>query len=1037
LTWYCTRDPSSSILDRGRLKEWSGVSWFYPSGSSSVPYTLQCHSPDVAVRGDAGVVVWRDDGNDLQGQTAADTSGAWTGYSAGTTMDEHSPRLGFAFGAPYVITTSISAGLGDYRVYVECVPDADVGLCVGLPEVRGRYRDFDDVFIPTTVGTSASFAGDDTVLYYAFTSSAVQTPVGQGCLNIERMTQAGTTWLGDCFYVGDGPFSPEVAIVSGQPAVAWIDGDGLQVARWNGTAWMLIGQATSSQSFQKLRVESSGSSLYLAFQLSGSPTEVVVQKWDGATWSMFPNPLESLTGTSISLQDLALFEGDPHVALLVDGVVRIARMTLTPRAATLVSPTGTVTDTTPTYTWNAVPEATDYYLRATDGSGSTAIDTWYTAAQAGCESGTGTCSVTPTTALAPGSARWWIRTRNGTLDGPWSSGLNFTVITAASPTPPTSRGQLQANGTTAIPLGGAATSATVVFRGTVSDPGGQQVRLQVEAKQVGASFTGAVSCQSGLVASGTATTCSMSGLAFGANYHWQTRTVDSGGLPSAWASYATNAETAADFIVNRPPAVPTSRSQRQADGITAITLGGTATSSTVVFRATVTDPDPGQTVRLRVEVKPVGTAFTGTTSCQSALVASGTATSCAVTGLALGTSYHWRLRAVDSKGAASAWASYATNAETAADFKVTTTVNQSPSVPISRGQRQADGTTAISLGGTATSSTVVFRGTVSDPNAGQTVRLQVEVKPVGTSFTGTVSCESALVSSGTAASCSVGSLANGTSYHWRTRSKDSQAATSAWASYATNTESEADFVVNTNQSPTAPAELGQRQANGTTVIAIGGTATSATVVFRGTVSDPNAGQTVRLQVEVKPVGTNFTGTVSCESGLVSPGTATSCSVGSLAAGTSYHWRARTRDSQGATSAWTSFGGNAETAADFKGPLTLTGTWVLTGTGTRTNCGADNGSGSGSITLYLTQTGTTLSGSGSYVIPDETGNFSLTSGTVSGTSFSGALSGSSNYGDSFTGNYQGSVSGTTMTLSANTTDTVYGCYTTLSVSGTRQ
>jgi hypothetical protein len=70
-----------------------------------------------------------------------------------------------------------------------------------------------------------------------------------------------------------------------------------------------------------------------------------------------------------------------------------------------------------------------------------------------------------------------------------------------------------------------------------------------------------------------------------------------------------------------------------------------------------------------VEVKPVGTAFTGAVSCYSGLVVSGTAATCSVSSLTPG-SYHWRLRAVDALGAAGAWASYATNAETAADFKV-------------------------------------------------------------------------------------------------------------------------------------------------------------------------------------------------------------------------------------------------------------------------------------------------------------------------------------------------------------------------------
>lgn len=101
-----------------------------------------------------------------------------------------------------------------------------------------------------------------------------------------------------------------------------------------------------------------------------------------------------------------------------------------PGAATLVSPSGTISTTNPTYTWNAVPNATWYYLWVNDGTG-TKIATWYTAAQAGCASGTGTCSVIPSVALASGSAQWWIQTYNSAGYGPWSDGMVLTVPAAA------------------------------------------------------------------------------------------------------------------------------------------------------------------------------------------------------------------------------------------------------------------------------------------------------------------------------------------------------------------------------------------------------------------------------------------------------------------------------------------------------------------------------------------------------------------------------------------------------------------------------
>ena len=96
-----------------------------------------------------------------------------------------------------------------------------------------------------------------------------------------------------------------------------------------------------------------------------------------------------------------------------------------PLAATLMYPNGVITDSTPTYTWNAVPTATWYYLWVTDASG-IAVQNWYSAGAAGCAGGTGTCSVTPGTAVT-GSVTWWVQTWNSSGYGPWSAGMPFRV----------------------------------------------------------------------------------------------------------------------------------------------------------------------------------------------------------------------------------------------------------------------------------------------------------------------------------------------------------------------------------------------------------------------------------------------------------------------------------------------------------------------------------------------------------------------------------------------------------------------------------
>jgi hypothetical protein len=100
-----------------------------------------------------------------------------------------------------------------------------------------------------------------------------------------------------------------------------------------------------------------------------------------------------------------------------------------PAAATLVSPTGRIFTATPTFTWNAVSGAAWYLLWVNDSSSPGGkIYKWYSAATAGCPSGTGTCSVTPTTALAKGASQWWIQAWGMTGYGTPSSPMGFRVL---------------------------------------------------------------------------------------------------------------------------------------------------------------------------------------------------------------------------------------------------------------------------------------------------------------------------------------------------------------------------------------------------------------------------------------------------------------------------------------------------------------------------------------------------------------------------------------------------------------------------------
>ena len=98
-----------------------------------------------------------------------------------------------------------------------------------------------------------------------------------------------------------------------------------------------------------------------------------------------------------------------------------------PQAATLVSPMGALVTVTPTFTLNAVPEATNYRLWVDDAVQGGRVKQLYAAADVGCGAGPGTCSVSPGVALATGAGSWWVQASSGSGPGPWSTRLDFTA----------------------------------------------------------------------------------------------------------------------------------------------------------------------------------------------------------------------------------------------------------------------------------------------------------------------------------------------------------------------------------------------------------------------------------------------------------------------------------------------------------------------------------------------------------------------------------------------------------------------------------
>ncbi len=107
-------------------------------------------------------------------------------------------------------------------------------------------------------------------------------------------------------------------------------------------------------------------------------------------------------------------------------------------SVTLVAPSGTLTTNKPTYVWKPMAGAVRYRVWVDDSTGRQVLRR-YMAAEAGCASGAGNCSVRPDVPLAPGAGKWRVSGETATTTLAWSSYMTFTVPggTTAGTTPST------------------------------------------------------------------------------------------------------------------------------------------------------------------------------------------------------------------------------------------------------------------------------------------------------------------------------------------------------------------------------------------------------------------------------------------------------------------------------------------------------------------------------------------------------------------------------------------------------------------------
>ncbi len=370
-----------------------------------------------------------------------------------------------------------------------------------------------------------------------------------------------------------------------------------------------------------------------------------------------------------------------------------------------------------------------------------------------------------------------------------------------------------------------------------------------------------------------------------------------------------------DVGLPRAPSPPVAPLQFASDSVSGIQTGSTVPDLDLVFSAMVTDADPGDQLRLELEIRPVGNAFTGTPTHTSAPSSSGDTVYTLAAGLSDNTSYHWQTRTSDETGRASDWVPFGDNPETEDDFRVV--VAEAPTTPTGLGQFESNEITPIPVGANTSEQFVVFKARVFDVDPQDQLRLEIEVREVGTDFTGAPNAVSVPVQSGDTARVAVSGFSDDTQYHWRARAIDQDNNVSLWVNFGGNPETAADFVIFLPGAPAVPGSMTQLRGGTTTVIAVGDTIAESQVSFRALLTDPDPGDSVKLQVEVQPVGSAFTNVPADSSGLVASGQTAVVDLSGLVDDTNFHWQARAVDGSGVPSAWTPFGGNAETVTDFR------------------------------------------------------------------------------------------------------------------------
>ena len=484
---------------------------------------------------------------------------------------------------------------------------------------------------------------------------------------------------------------------------------------------------------------------------------------------------------------------------------------------------------------------------------------------------------------------------------------NISFILNGTPNAPTNLGP------SALTNGSASTNYQPTFTFDITDPDiGDTVKYQIQIDDSSnfssliIDYTSGLQSQGSLsftvgqpTGAGTYTIGSEGQLLSSDGYYWRIRAIDQNDLQSSFV-VANNGNQA--FTVTQAPNEPTSL------GPVNLTNGSTTTDNTPHLSFSISDPDASDSVRYEIDISMESDYSTLAAHFISTTLAQGTHTYTS-TSLALG-SYYWRVRTIDQHGISSSY----TQANNGAIAFTIIPQEYNPNNPGSLGP------VSMVNGSTSINTQPEFTFSLSDSNASNTVKFQLQISTASDFNSPIVDYTSELQTQGIAGftigqtsgngSYSTGSegqtLTSGR-YYWRVKAIDS---TGLSSSFATANSGTVAFVI--SQNPNIPSDLG------TTQVIDGSISSETQPSFTFTTSDPDSLDTLAYQIQIDDSSDFGSVIVSYTSGQLGQGAASftvgqPTNGGTYSVGSSgqtllngnYYWRVRVIDNNGLVSAYSS------------------------------------------------------------------------------------------------------------------------------------